>query len=229
VSRRPLAAAAGVVAALSAPAAASAAQYTVSAVEGSRFSAKDLFVNQGDSVVFSNEDNPNSHNVKFDDGSFEEPATPMPDRWRTSPKTFPAPRVFRYYCEAHGGPGGSGMAGSITVLSPGQAPGQAPGQTLTPAPPALDSLRARQGKGNSIVVRVDPSYESTATLTIARRVGRRYRRVHRLRRKLRRATRITVRRDSRRRALKEGRYRVTGQLSDGPRKGPAKNAFVSLR
>ncbi len=54
------------------------------------------------------------HNVKFDDGSFEQPADPQATPWRVS-RHFDDPGVFRYYCENHGGPNGQGMSGTIRV------------------------------------------------------------------------------------------------------------------
>jgi plastocyanin len=54
------------------------------------------------------------HNVKFDDGSFEEPADPQATPWRVT-RHFDEPGVYRFYCEMHGGPGGQGMSGTIIV------------------------------------------------------------------------------------------------------------------
>ena len=224
MSRRSLAAAAVTLACLVAAPAASAAEYEVVAAEGDVFRPANLTVNQGDSVVFRNADPTISpHNVKFDDGSFEQPSEPQYGPWRTSPKQFPNQGTFRYFCEAH-----AQMVGSITVTAPGGAP--PPGPSLTPASPVVQSVRAREGRRNSIVVRVDPSFESTATVTIARKVGRGYRRANRVRKKVRRPTRITIRRDSRGRRLRKGRYRVSAQLkSSSGQTGPVKNTSVVLK
>jgi plastocyanin len=54
------------------------------------------------------------HNVKFDDGSFEQPADPQATPWLVS-RHFDDVGVYRFYCEMHGGPGGQGMSGTITV------------------------------------------------------------------------------------------------------------------
>jgi plastocyanin len=54
------------------------------------------------------------HNVKFEDGAFEQPADPQATPWRVW-RRFDAPGVYRFYCEMHGGPGGQGMSGTITV------------------------------------------------------------------------------------------------------------------
>jgi plastocyanin len=55
-----------------------------------------------------------AHNVKFDDGSFEQPADPMPTPWRVS-RHFDDEGTFNYHCETHGGPNGQGMSGTIIV------------------------------------------------------------------------------------------------------------------
>jgi plastocyanin len=74
------------------------------------------------------------HNVKFDDGSFEEPAEPSFTLWTVS-RRFDVPGTFRYYCEAHGGPSGSGMAGTVVVQGGQPSPG---GDTTVPR---VDGLR----------------------------------------------------------------------------------------
>jgi len=78
------------------------------------FTPANLTVTVGDTVRWINEQG--SHNVVADDNSF------------TSGAVAPAPWVYDfeftavgdnpYYCEAHGGPGGSGMSGIITVQNP---------------------------------------------------------------------------------------------------------------
>jgi plastocyanin len=56
------------------------------------------------------------HNVKFEDGLFEQPGDPMPTPWRVW-RHFDNEGTFRYYCESHGGPGGAGMSGVVTVAA----------------------------------------------------------------------------------------------------------------
>jgi plastocyanin len=61
------------------------------------------------------------HSVTADDGSFDShpncpPACMSPGQ--QYPRTFTQPGTFRYYCKVHGGPGGSGMAGVVTVEPP---------------------------------------------------------------------------------------------------------------
>jgi plastocyanin len=59
------------------------------------------------------------HNVKFEDGLFEQPADPTPTPWRVW-RHFDDVGVYAYYCESHGGPGGVGMSGTVIIES---APG----------------------------------------------------------------------------------------------------------
>ena len=63
------------------------------------------------------------HNVKFEDGLFEQPGDPMPTPWRVW-RHFDNLGTYAYYCETHGGPGGVGMSGTVAIE-------QSPGPTLT--------------------------------------------------------------------------------------------------
>jgi len=91
---------------------------TVTATSLSTFSPKDVTINTSDMVTWSN--GGGVHNVHFDDGSFDMPASPSSAAWSVS-RTFTSPGTFRYYCEAHGGPNGSGMSGTVWVNGPGYA------------------------------------------------------------------------------------------------------------
>lgn len=60
------------------------------------------------------------HSVTFDDGSFDSsPDCPPVDKCTLAGDEvsydFTASGVYPYYCKIHGGPGGRGMAGVITV------------------------------------------------------------------------------------------------------------------
>ncbi len=57
------------------------------------------------------------HNVVADDGSFTNGAPSS--SWTTYSNTFATPGEFPYYCAAHGGPGGVGMAGTVIVIDSG--------------------------------------------------------------------------------------------------------------
>jgi plastocyanin len=99
-----------------------AADQTVIATDSDEFVPRNVTVDPGDTVTWRNQGD--DHNVKFDDGSFEQPPAPSSSAWTVS-RTFTTPGTFRYYCEAHGGPGGAGMSGTVVVRSP-EAPPRPP-------------------------------------------------------------------------------------------------------
>lgn len=83
-------------------------------VQNFSFSPGELTINAGDAVRWTNISG--NHNVKADDNSFTSgPAAPAP--WEFT-HTFTNVGLHPYYCEPHGGPGGSGMAGVIIVQNP---------------------------------------------------------------------------------------------------------------
>ena len=78
------------------------------------FSPAELTITVGDAVKWTNV--LGNHNVLADDGSFTSgPVAPAP--WEYT-HTFTTAGNNPYYCEPHGGPGGSGMAGVIIVQNP---------------------------------------------------------------------------------------------------------------
>lgn len=122
--------------ALSAPAL--AADQTVRATSSNTFSPSTVTINVNDAVTWVNDGG--LHNVKFDDGSFEEPASPS-FSWTTNPKrTFGSPGTFRYFCEQHGAAGGAGMAGTVVVQS-GTQPPPPGGEPPDTTPPDIDDLK----------------------------------------------------------------------------------------
>ena len=103
------------------PSAAAAANHSVT-VDDSFFSPADLTIQPGDSVTWTNVGNL-PHNVRADDGSFRcangcdgqgGDGDPSSAGWSFM-LTFDDPGEIPYFCEAHGAPGGIGMAGTITV------------------------------------------------------------------------------------------------------------------
>lgn len=118
---------------------ASAADETVTATVSNDFSPADVTIDAGEKVTWDN--GGGFHNVKFDDGSFEEPADPDPSQW-TVERTFGTPGTFRYYCEQHGGPDGAGMSGRVLVRD---ATGTVPGPDPVTPPGLKVSAPARQG------------------------------------------------------------------------------------
>jgi plastocyanin len=92
--------------------------------EGMDFSPKTFTINAGDSVTFTHAGGLD-HNVVADDNSFRcangcdgdgagGNGASASNRWSFT-KTFNTAGTIKYYCETHGGPGGIGMAGSVTV------------------------------------------------------------------------------------------------------------------
>lgn len=89
------------------------------------FAPKTLTVPVGTSVRWRNAGQI-SHSVTASDGSWDShPACPTAQCMapgETFSKTFNATGVFRYYCKLHGTPGGTGHAGTLTVVPPGSTP-----------------------------------------------------------------------------------------------------------
>jgi plastocyanin len=142
------------------------------------FTPADVTVVQGDSVTWSNSGG--SHNVRFDDGSFDMPAAPDSSPWSVS-RTFGAVGVFKYYCDAHGNPNGVGMSGAVYVQPAGTPPmvGQpVSADTTAPALTLSGSTRQKALRRRAVFVR---ARVSEASLVVARawvrvpRTGRTFR------------------------------------------------------
>ena len=85
------------------------ANQTVQALGNDTFSPKTVTVNEGETVTWNNVSG--NHNVKFDDGSYEEPSSPSTSNW-TTPRTFTTAGTFTYYCDQHRS---DGMTGTVVV------------------------------------------------------------------------------------------------------------------
>jgi len=94
------------------PALADGPSPVVEATIDDTFFPKTLTVPPGTTVYWENHGL--QHNVKFEDGQFEQPGDPQSTPWRVW-RRFDNPGVYPYYDEAHGGPGGQGMSGVIRV------------------------------------------------------------------------------------------------------------------
>ena len=96
---------------------------------GFTFSPSTLSIAAGDTVTWTSAGGTAPHNVRSDAGSVTNfrcangcdgaggNGTPSAAAW-TATVTFPTPGTIPFYCEIHGGPGGVGMSGSITVTTP---------------------------------------------------------------------------------------------------------------
>jgi predicted lipoprotein with Yx(FWY)xxD motif/plastocyanin len=89
----------------------SAAQTVTISVKNFAFDPKELTVSAGTTVVWHNEDSV-GHTVTSDTGLFD---NPLPSGGADFQFTFSQPGTYAYYCRPHGGPGGKGMSGVITV------------------------------------------------------------------------------------------------------------------
>jgi plastocyanin len=104
-----------------------AANQTVTALSGpNRFEPATVTVNQGEMVTWNN--GSGTHNVQFNDGSYEMPANPDSSSWSVS-RTFNTPGTFSYICRQHG----ASMSGTVVVL-PAPPPGPPPPGPPAPAP-----------------------------------------------------------------------------------------------
>jgi plastocyanin len=118
--------------------AAQAAEHAVG-VSSNVFTPADLTIAVGDTVRWTN--TMGSHNVKFDDGTFEDPPMVSSSLWTTT-RTFSSAGEFGYHCELHGGPGGVNMAGLIRVTTVAAPPGSPPPPGSAP-PPTLQPWKVK--------------------------------------------------------------------------------------
>ncbi len=80
-------------------------------IEDSRFTPGEVTINVGDTVVWTSSASFN-HTVTSDDGTFSSGTLSGGNSFDF---TFTEPGTYAYYCDFHGGPGGTGMSGVITV------------------------------------------------------------------------------------------------------------------
>jgi plastocyanin len=108
---------------------ATAEDQTVMALSGpNRFASNDVTVEQGETVTWKN--GGGTHNVQFNDGSYEQPANPSSSSWTVS-RTFNTVGDFSYICRQHG----TAMSGIVHVVAapPGGGPPEpAPGAGGSP-------------------------------------------------------------------------------------------------
>jgi plastocyanin len=96
-----------------------AAPNTVLVGDGAdRFEPVELTIAVGDTVNRVWPAGSAGHNVVPDDGDTPPQSGPLGGYPRFHSFRFEHPGVYRYHCMAHGGTGGAGMSGTITVLPP---------------------------------------------------------------------------------------------------------------
>lgn len=126
----------GLVAGVAPSNAADATVHAIGAVDGDygpipdHFAPSTVSILPGDTVTFVNDSG--QHNVRFADGAFTSPATPLlPAGWPSPPagRTFSQVGNFNFACDLHG----PSMSGTVVVgTSTGPGPGPGPGQPGTP-------------------------------------------------------------------------------------------------
>lgn len=82
---------------------------------GTRFQPANLTITAPSTVTWNWPAGSLDHNVVPDDGSTPTSSGALADGPHTYSFTFNTPGTYRYYCANHGGPGGVGMSGTITV------------------------------------------------------------------------------------------------------------------
>jgi plastocyanin len=101
--------------------------YDVTALASNRFTPPELTVKVGDTVRWTNSGG-GEHNVRFDDGSFDDPPIPSTTNWMVS-RLFASEGSFGYYCELH-----TTMRGTVNVTAATVPPGPPPPGGGTPPP-----------------------------------------------------------------------------------------------
>jgi len=91
-------------------------------------------VKPGESVTWSNPGSTDLHNVTFEDGEFSSGGVSRGPWEATRPFAEEDEGAYRYYCLEHGGPGGSGMSGTVFVNEAGTFPGAQPVASFTASP-----------------------------------------------------------------------------------------------
>jgi plastocyanin len=101
------------------------------------FAPADLTVQVGTTVIWTHQ-GADTHTVTADSGSFNSGSDPSEwleagDQYSVN---FGQPGTFAYYCLIHGGPGGTGMSGTITVAQQ-NTPTPTPAPTAPPTEPPV--------------------------------------------------------------------------------------------
>jgi plastocyanin len=84
---------------------------------GNRFEPADVTIPLGGRVNWYWPPGSSGHNVVPDNGDSPPHTGPLETGPMTHSFIFTVPGVYRYYCMAHGGIGGVGMSGTVTVLA----------------------------------------------------------------------------------------------------------------
>lgn len=88
---------------------------TVVQVQNNTFSPASVTIARGGTVAWVWRTGSNNHNVVPDTGTLPANSGPVASGPRVFQSTFGTAGTYRYYCTAHGGPGGVNMSGTVTV------------------------------------------------------------------------------------------------------------------
>jgi plastocyanin len=88
---------------------------TVQVLANNTFSPATVTIAPGGSVTWVWEEGVGRHNVVPDNGNDPAPSGVLREGPFTYTHSFATPGTYRYYCAAHGGPGGVGMSGTVIV------------------------------------------------------------------------------------------------------------------
>jgi len=119
------------------PAPALAAGQTVQAADDV-FMPSAVAIKPGETVTWINpgpgQGTADPHNVRLEGEPQPNPSfAPKIGPWTTA-RTFPTEGAYRFFCEEHGGFGGSGMSGTVFVNATGATPGAQPVASFTVSP-----------------------------------------------------------------------------------------------
>jgi len=120
------------------PSISSAAEITIT-IGDSTFSPKNVTINPGDTVKWVNNSSL-SHTVTSDNGSFDSGTIAA---GQTFSALFNAPGNYAYHCKFHGGIGGVGQSGVITVTSATVTPPPIAAPSPTGTSPTVAQLQAQ--------------------------------------------------------------------------------------
>lgn len=133
-----------------------AATLQVAAVDNA-FEPRPITVAVGDTIVWTNSGQ-RPHTVTADNGSFDSATL---TNGRTFSRSFSTPGTFAYYCSIHGGAGGQGMSGTITVAAAEVTPTTVATVATTTPPAASPTTVAPAASPTPTTRAVSPTTAST--------------------------------------------------------------------
>jgi plastocyanin len=136
---------------------AAAAEYDITIGPGNQYATRALTVAPGDLVRWQAS---SGHPLRFDGESGQ--------YTMQHARTLGAPGRLAFYCATHGGPGGEGMSGVITVQAPGNAPPaiSLARETASPAASEPVAFRATASDPEGQPVRIDWDLDGDGTFEL---------------------------------------------------------------